>query len=400
VGLPSWLKSCVNFFTGKANEKYISLSEVPFAPSVPAETYIQQNLSIAISPIDQSGIVSSDSRLPEWFQGEIPTELLRLARANYEEPVYRQILADWVERYGGEEGRLLCRFFRRGPILRDDASTWQTLSACEARLVAPFSDLVLGIGDQLVLPLSETQSITMGWVPPGQSWLCGGGDNEGFWPFALKKGLWCAIFLIAEEQWQAVMGNNEYHFEDAKRAIGNNYFNEVQDFIQKLNATRSVDCFYYRLPTEDEWEYVLRGGPISKNQSQYHFYFARSKTDLTPVASNDLSSSQANFNGSYPAGNGKVGPYVGFDTHVGNYFPNPLGMYDMHGYLWEWTATRKSSYNPVYGVTIAEGLDRVLCGGSNWVRGDECRASHRGDFDTDYSPLDIGFRLVAVPFGE
>ena len=86
--------------------------------------------------------------LPARFQGEIPTELLRLARAHYEEPVHRQILADWVERYGGEEGRLLCRFFRRDEVLRHDASTWQTLSAFEARLVAPFSDLVLGIGDR------------------------------------------------------------------------------------------------------------------------------------------------------------------------------------------------------------------------------------------------------------
>ena len=57
----------------------------------------------------------------------------------------------------------------------------------EARLVAPFSDLVLGIGDRAVLPLTETQSITMGWVPPGQSWLVGGVGKEGKTPFTLKK---------------------------------------------------------------------------------------------------------------------------------------------------------------------------------------------------------------------
>ena len=71
--------------------------------------------------------------LPEWFQGEIPTELLRLARAHCDERVHRQILADWVERYGGEEGQVLCRFFRRDEVLRNDASTWQKLSASEAR---------------------------------------------------------------------------------------------------------------------------------------------------------------------------------------------------------------------------------------------------------------------------
>lgn len=123
--------------------------------------------------------------LPPWFLGEIPTELLRLARANCEEPVHRQILADWVERYGGEEGRSLCRFFRRDPIVRHDASTWQTLSASEARLVEPFSDLVLGIGDRVVLPLTETQGITMGWVPAGNSWL--GGGKKGGQSFYPKK---------------------------------------------------------------------------------------------------------------------------------------------------------------------------------------------------------------------
>ena len=325
--------------------------------------------------------------LPPWFLDEIPTELLRLARANCEEPVHRQILADWVERYGGEEGRSLCRFFRRDPIARHDASTWQTLSASEALLVEPFSDLVLGIGDRVVLPLTETQSITMGWVPAGESWLGGGGGEEGTTAFTLEQGLWCGIYPVTQEQWQAMMGDNPSHFKGkAKNPVEQVSYNDIQQFLQKLNAANSRSGFLYRLPTADEWEYILRGGPISKSQSQYHYYFARSKTDLTAVGSNDLASTQANFNGNYPAGAGKNGPYLETTSAVGNYLPNPLGMYDMHGNVLEWTSTE-------------EGSDRVRCGGS-WRRiGGRCRASNRLGDDPDYRSNHLGLRLLAVPVG-
>jgi formylglycine-generating enzyme required for sulfatase activity len=325
--------------------------------------------------------------LPDWFQGEIPTELLRLARAHYEEPVHRQILADWVERYGGEEGRLLCRFFRHDEVLRHDASTWQTLSASEARLVAPFSDLVLGIGDRVELPLTETQSITMGWVPAGESWLGDGGGEEGTTDYTLEKGLWCGIYPVKQEQWQAVMGDNPSCFEgNSKNPVEQVSWNDVQVFLQKLNAANSRSGFLYRLPTADEWEYILRGGPISKSQSQYHYYFARSKTDLTAVGSNDLASTQANFDGNYPAGAGKKGPYLKTTSAVGNYHPNPLGMYDMHGNVWEWTFTEK-------------GSDRVYCGGSWFSAGDICEASYRRGRDPGDRILDLGLRLLAVPVG-
>ena len=389
MALPSWLTACVNFFTGKASENEVSVSEVPLAPSVPAETSTQQDLPIAISPIDQLEIVSPDSRLPEWFQGEIPTELLRLARANCEERVHRQILADWVERYGGEEGRLLCRFFRRDPILRDDAATWQTLSALEARLVAPFSDLVLGIGDRVVLPLKESQNITMGWVPMGYRWLGSGNGTQGRTRFTLEKSLWCGIYPVTQEQWQSVMGNNPSHFygnhENPVECIS---WNDVQVFLQKLNAVSSRNGFLYRLPTADEWEYIIRGGPILKPQRQYDYYFARSKTDLTAVASNNLSSTQANFNPNYRPGSNKRGPYLESTSVVGNYLPNPLGIYDMHGNVWEWTSTEK-------------GSDRVLCGGSWRTSGYYyCGASHRDGRDPGDRDNRLGFRVLAVPVGE
>jgi formylglycine-generating enzyme required for sulfatase activity len=322
--------------------------------------------------------------LPAWFQGEIPTELLRLARVHCEERVYRQILADWVERYGGEEGRLLCRFLRRDEVLRHDASTWQTLSASEARLVAPFSDLVLGIGDRVELPLTETQNITMAWVPPGQSWLRGGGKKKSTQEFTLEKGLWCGIYPVTQEQWQSVMANNPSHFQGLpKNPVEQVSWNDVQDFLQKVNAAKRRTDFLYRLPTADEWEYIVRGGPISKSERKYHFYFGRSKTDLTSVASNDLSSTQANFNGNYPEGSGKKGPYLKTTSAVGTYLPNPLGMYDMHGNVWEWSTEG--------------GLLRVFCGGSWHDGGTTCVASIRSGTFPDDRINYLGFRLLAVP---
>jgi formylglycine-generating enzyme required for sulfatase activity len=384
VVLPSWLATCVNFFTGKTSDliefwvrKEASVNEVPLAPSVPAK------------------IFNPELPLPLRFQGEIPTELLRLARAHYEERVHRQIFADWVERYGGEEGQLLCGFFRRDEVLRHDASTWQTLSALEARLVAPFSDLVLGIGDRVVLPLTETQSITMGWVPPGESWLGGGYGIEGTTGYTLEKGLWCGIYPVTQEQWQAVTGDNPSDFQgNPKNPVERVSWNDVQVFLQKLNAANSRSGFLYRLPTADEWEYILRGGTISKSQSQYDYYFARSKTDLTAVASNDCSSMQANFDCNYPAGSGKEGPYLETTSAVGNYLqttsavgnylPNPLGIYD-NGNVHEWTSTKR-------------GSDRVLCGGS-WNSGSSCEASHRSGYDPGFRSQYLGFRLLAVPVG-
>ena len=387
MGLPSWLATCVNFFTGKASDNEVSVTEVPLAPSVPAETPIQQDLQIAISPIDQPKIFNPEFPLPLRFQGEIPTELLRLARAHCEERVYRQIFADWVERYGGEEGRLLCGFFRRDEVLRHDASTWQTLSVLEARLVAPFSDLVLSIGDRVELPLTETQSITMGWVPPGDSWLGGGGGKEGTTGYTLEKGLWCGIYPVTQEQWQAVMGDNPSRFQgNPKTPVERVSYDDVQEFLQKLNATNIPSAFLYRLPTADEWEYILRGGPISKSQSQYDYYFARSKTDLTAVGSNHLSSTQANFDGNYPAGSGKKGTYLETTSAVGNYLPNPLGIYDMHGNVWEWTSTNRGSV-------------RVRCGGSWGDSGDYCGASGRDGNDPGLRYYYLGFRVLAVPVG-
>jgi serine/threonine protein kinase len=247
----------------------------------------------------------------------------------------------------------------------------------------------LRIGETIEVHLTPSMKITCARVPPGQSWLGGGGGTEGTTSFTLEKGLWCGIYPVTQEQWQAVMGDNPSHFKGkAKNPVEQVSYNDVQKFLQKVNAANSTIGFLYRLPTADEWEYILRGGPISKSQSQYYYYFASSKDDLTAVASNALSSTQANFDGNNPAGFGKKGPYLETTSAVGSYLPNPLGIYDMHGNVWEWTSTEVD-------------LARMRCGGS-WSRGGEyCTALTR----TWTGPIVrrrnyLGFRLLAVPFGE
>ena len=81
---------------------------------------------------------------------------------------------------------------------------------------------------------------------------------------------------------------------------------QFEDFLQKVNAASSRSGFFYRLPPiGDEWEYIIRGGPSPKTQIQYNHYFARSKNDLPSILNNDLSFTQANFDGNCPQGAGK-----------------------------------------------------------------------------------------------
>jgi len=166
---------------------------------------------------------------------------------------------------------------------------------------------------------------------------------------------------------------------------------DVQEFLKRLNAREMESGVLHRLPTEAEWEYSCRGGSSSLKDCDFDYYFSQ--------PSNDLSSGQANFKGSRPAGNAPKGKYLQRTTKVGSYQPNRLGIYDMHGNVWEWC---QDWYDKEY-YTKDPGSDpkgpdggtlRVLRGGSWGSSARLCRAAYRNRLEPDRRYDGIGFRVA------
>jgi formylglycine-generating enzyme required for sulfatase activity/serine/threonine protein kinase len=156
-------------------------------------------------------------------------------------------------------------------------------------------------------------------------------------------------------------------------------WDEADAFGQELTNLRA-DKHVYRLPTEAEWEYGCRAG----RPSSQPFGIGDGRS---------LSSLQANF----------YDKFLAQTTKVGTSDPNALGLYDMHGNVWEWCHDWYGSY---YGeeVTNPEGPskspDRVFRGGSWSDRDKNCRAAGRGRNVPSLRSSNLGFRLArSVPSG-
>ena len=86
-------------------------------------------------------------------------------------------------------------------------------------------------------------------------------------------------------------------------------------------------------------------------------------------------------------------------TKVGSYPPNPLGVYDLHGNVWEWCADR---YAAEYSAARQNpqgpdnGERRVLRGGSWIYVGRYCRAAYRFNVAPGVRYGYVGFRVVLV----
>lgn len=181
-------------------------------------------------------------------------------------------------------------------------------------------------------------------------------------------------FEITQKQWFALMGNNPSKNRNCPDCpVENISFEEVQEFIEKMNALGSAK---FRLPTEAEWEYAATGGP-----NNIYSKFSGGN-DMRGIGW---------FNGN--SGN-KTKP-------VGEKSPNRLGIHDLSGNVQEWcsdyyyanyyrTSNSKNPQGPNFGSS------KVLRGGAFNQASTSCMLFRRQYEMPDVRSPNTGFRLVKI----
>jgi len=241
--------------------------------------------------------------------------------------------------------------------------------------------LALPGGGFLDLRRIRPGQFTMG-SPDGQ----GKEDERPPHPVRITRDFYLSKYPVTQQQYEAVMGQNGARFAlSPQHPMDNVSWEDAQQFCHKLRqyllqepaalAGQGVQFEAMRLPTEAQWEYACRAGTDTA------WSFGDERNLIVDYGWCERNSCRK--------------------THaVGLLKPNPWGLYDMHGNLWEWC---EDFYTSDYGqaseadpTCCAAGDRRVLRGGSWNVYAKDCRSAARHAAPPNARTHNYGFRIVLL----
>jgi len=166
-------------------------------------------------------------------------------------------------------------------------------------------------------------------------------------------------------KWKEELGDYaKMNLTDNAPIIGVSWYDAVA-FCKWLNEQQKE--YIYRLPTEAEWEYACRAGTTTK------WSFGDDEKELDKYA--------WYAENSYDLG----GEHEDYGTHiVGEKLPNPWGLFDIHGNVWEWC---EDWYDKDKDA-------KVLRGGSLFNYADYTHSAIRDWNDPSNRIINVGFRLL------
>jgi formylglycine-generating enzyme required for sulfatase activity len=207
----------------------------------------------------------------------------------------------------------------------------------------------------------------------------------------ISRGFWMGKYEVTQGDYLAVMGSNPSYFQppnataDTNRPVETVSWADATNYCATLTqreraAGRIATNGVYRLPTEAEWEYACR----ARTSTRFSYGDDPDYTNLTNYA--------------WYLDNSGGTPHP-----VGEKLPNPWGLYDMLGNVWEWCQDWYGDYPG--GIAIdpqgpVTGSYRVICGGDWHDYPGGCRSARRlnSHFDPDSGRNgDIGFRVLLAP---
>ena len=154
-------------------------------------------------------------------------------------------------------------------------------------------------------------------------------------------------FAVTFDEWDACVAGggcdgytpNDNGWGRGNRPVIHVSWNDAQAYVAWLSSKTGKA---YRLLTEAEREYVTRAGTTTP------FWFGST-----------ISLEQANFDDKHPYNNSPSGGRRGQTLPVDSFLPNPWGLYQVHGNVWDWV---EDCFNDSYVGAPSDG--------SAWMSGD------------------------------
>jgi formylglycine-generating enzyme required for sulfatase activity len=282
--------------------------------------------------------------------------------------------------------------------------------------------------------------IRTGAAFPENGWFLSGSNHrepgryaarEDRHPVRLTKDYYLAIFETTQGQWTRVMGGNPSYYQNHPvcwetrpvervswrhvRMSADNSWNSAAQWPEKGHAVGDSSFMRvlrdktglgaFDLPTEMQWEYACRAAT-----TRGLYWGGGAGSNLT----NQTEDAQVNANMRYLYNGGQDNPYgtplywpdtVSWEyatAKAGSYAPNPWGLYDMLGNVFEWCLDNYSdalghalAVDPSGVPTSAEtGRMHTRRGGSIAIGGMGCRSGYRGSGIDTGTSIDTGFRVA------
>jgi formylglycine-generating enzyme required for sulfatase activity len=192
--------------------------------------------------------------------------------------------------------------------------------------------------------------------------------------------------LVTQEQYEKLMGENPSRWKADKNPVEQMRWSDAVKYCNARSKAEGLEPCYdldtwkcnfaangYRLPTEAEWEYACRSGTTTA------YSFGDDASKLKAYAWYEDNSGE------------KPRP-------VGQKPPNPWGLFDMHGNVWEWCndfykvdyyqeSPKENPRGPETGET------KVLRGGAWKFSAESCRSAYRYNENPGYADVCFGYDI-------